>query len=90
MFLFSGLVFFYVFPHIKIILFVLTSAFVLFQFRKRQEVGGRARHAEEQQPAADQRAAGVHGQRGGVEAPVAQLQGGERPRQGALSGEYQG
>ena len=51
------------------------------QFGQCQEMGGGAGHVEEQQRAADQRPARVDGQRRGVEAPAAGLQGGEHARQ---------
>ena len=52
------------------------------QLCKCKEVGGGACDVEEQQRAADVGAAGVDGERGGVEAAAALVQGGEHAAQG--------
>ena len=48
------------------------------QLRQRQEVGGRAADAEEQQRPLNDRSTGEHGQRRGVEETALSLQGRER------------
>ena len=52
------------------------------QLRECKEVGGGAGHVEEQQRPVDVSAAGVDGERGGVEAAAAFVQGGKYTAQG--------
>lgn len=63
---------------------LLYGVLLLFQLGQCEEVGDRARHAQEQQRAAYERVAGEHRQCGRVEKATAQLQGGEHADEGQV------